>query len=832
MSMFSWCFPRFRASGSQRERKETFSSRRRHWLNPATRRSLGRGYRNHGRASALKGTQNDPTCIKNRRAWEQLFKQLEQAVQEGDDVSIHILLCIYRQSHSIRDILDQVSRSYGDICSFGDGNGEVGQECFKNVIFCLLLTWLVDYPDDFDQPPDFPCLRQLVDLAQVVLPGSVLERRAHALFSELQQRSSESSETKTEEPAAVPSLDRVRATSPAIAPAAEQEAVLVPPPVTPVEVQSAPPLMPSEEPSLSAESPDDGLREVKSPVLAFHPRQMAEQLTRMEVELFRKVQAFHCLHAIWSQRAKLGEEHLASTIQATISQFQCVSSSVITTCLGNQRMRASDRARVVEHWIQVAKECQELKNFSSLNAILSALQSNTIERMKQTWEEVSRGSSCLLEEMRQTLNWDLPIQEGTSVDLTGEVKPKRVQKRPLCEWATVPHLWMLLSERICDTPAHQDTQEEHLTTLGAAASYPLPDKECRGRAEAISHISFVHPFLTSQLHEVESELDMASPSSITMWVARSQLLCEGKGRLINYEIALKDYQLILKIQLFQLGWTSIRLRPLEQFGAWFGTVEQLTESERYHLSCEREPPSLSASNTLQAPRLPDVLQPQRTDPQEPIAEPSISGTSLSSDQLECHRSLSTGDTTASIPGHVTCTSQPDLQIRMDPVTAGPGGQEKQQYGEPTSPLCLESSAVTAASSDATSSSAHPAHVAPVRPQRASAPQPLYNQKVGDRCIIRVSLDGDSSTVYKSILVTCDDRAPAVIRKALAKYHLEEEAAQDYELVQMISRHRRLNIPLQANVFYGMDPSGNFNFVLRKRTSQLGTKFRDQPRVSI
>ncbi|XP_076990844.1 ral guanine nucleotide dissociation stimulator-like isoform X2 [Tamandua tetradactyla] len=660
----------------------------------------------HGRASALKGTQNDPTCIKYRRAWEQLFKQLEQAVQEGDDVSIHILLCIYRYSHSIRDVLDQVSRSYGDICSFGDGNGEVGQECFKNIIFCLLLTWLVDYPDDFDQPPDFPCLRQLVDLAQVVLPGSVLERRAHALFSELQQRSSEFSETKTEEPAAVPSLDRVRATSPAIAPAAEQEAVLVPPPVTPVEVQSAPPLMPSEEPSLSAESPDYGLREVKSPLLAFHPRQMAEQLTRIEVELFRKVQAFHCLHAIWSQRAKLGEEHLASTIQATISQFQCVSSSVITTCLGNQRMKASDRARVVEHWIQVAKECQDLKNFSSLNAILSALQSNTIERMKQTWEEVSRGSSCLLEEMRQTLNWDLPIQEGTSVDLTGEMKPKRVQKRPLCEWATVPHLWMLLSERICDTPAHQDTQE---------------------------------------------------------------------GRLINYEIALKDYQLILKIQLFQLGWTSIQLRPLEQFGAWFGTVEQLTESERYHLSCEREPPSLSASNTLQAPRLPDVLQPQSTDPQEPIAEPSISGTSLSSDQLQCDRSLSTGDTTASIPGHVTCTSQPDLQIHMDPVTAGPGGQEK-QYGEPTSPLCLESSAVTAASSDATSSSAHPAHVAPVRPQRASDPQPLYNQKVGDRCIIRVSLDGDSSTVYKSILVTCDDRAPAVIRKALAKYHLEEEAA--------------------------------------------------------
>ncbi|XP_077015494.1 uncharacterized protein LOC143683141 [Tamandua tetradactyla] len=48
----------------------------------------------------------------------------------------------------------------------------------------------------FYQLPDFPCLRQLVDLAQVALPGSLLERQAHDLFSELQP--SESSETKTE----------------------------------------------------------------------------------------------------------------------------------------------------------------------------------------------------------------------------------------------------------------------------------------------------------------------------------------------------------------------------------------------------------------------------------------------------------------------------------------------------------------------------------------------------------------------------------------------------------------------------------------------------------
>nr|KAF6329007.1 hypothetical protein mPipKuh1_008325 [Pipistrellus kuhlii] len=51
-------------------------------------------------------------------------------------------------------------------------------------------------------------------------------------------------------------------------------------------------------------------------------------------ELFKKVLPHQCLGSVWSQRAKPGKEHLVSTVGATVTQFNHVSTCVITTCLG------------------------------------------------------------------------------------------------------------------------------------------------------------------------------------------------------------------------------------------------------------------------------------------------------------------------------------------------------------------------------------------------------------------------------------------------------------------------------------------------------------------
>lgn len=55
-----------------------------------------------------------------------------------------------------------------------------------SAISSILGTWLDQYSEDFCQPPDFPCLKQLVAYVQLNVPGSDLERRAHLLLAQLE----------------------------------------------------------------------------------------------------------------------------------------------------------------------------------------------------------------------------------------------------------------------------------------------------------------------------------------------------------------------------------------------------------------------------------------------------------------------------------------------------------------------------------------------------------------------------------------------------------------------------------------------------------------------
>ncbi|XP_021495989.2 ral guanine nucleotide dissociation stimulator isoform X5 [Meriones unguiculatus] len=746
---------------------------------------------------------------------EKLVEHLVPAFQGSDLSYVTVFLCTYRAFTTTQQVLDLLFKRYGCILPYSSEDGGP-QDQLKNAISSILGTWLDQYSEDFCQPPDFPCLRQLVAYVQLNMPGSDLERRAHLLLAQLEDLEPSEVEPEALSPAPVLSLkpasqlepapELLLAPSRAVSPAPEPEPAAAPVPVLTsspvVEPAPEPPSEPEPEPSLAlapeldptlpqtlefepapAVEPswplpgatENGLDE-KPHLLLFPPDLVAEQFTLMDAELFKKVVPYHCLGSIWSQRDKKGKEHLAPTIRATVAQFNNVANCVITTCLGDQSMKATDRARVVEHWIEVARECRVLKNFSSLYAILSALQSNAIHRLKKTWEEVSRDSFRVFQKLSEifsdennySLSRELLIKEGTSKFATLEMNPRRAQRRQK------------------DTGVIQGT------------------------------VPYLGTFLTDLVM-----LDTAMKDYLY-------------GRLINFEKRRKEFEVIAQIKLLQSACNNYSIAPKEHFGAWFRAMDRLSEAESYNLSCELEPPSESASNTLRSKKSTAIVK-RWSDRQAPSTELSTSSSahSKSCDQLRCGPYLGSGDIADALSVHSAGSSSSDVEeINMSFVPESPDGQEK-KFWESASQSSPETSGISSASSSTSSSSASTTPVSTTRTHKRSvsgvcsysSSLPLYNQQVGDCCIIRVSLDVDNGNMYKSILVTSQDKAPTVIRKAMDKHNLDEDEPEDYELVQIISEDHKLKIPENANVFYAMNSTANYDFILKKRTFTKGAKVK-------
>ncbi|XP_077161996.1 ral guanine nucleotide dissociation stimulator isoform X3 [Paroedura picta] len=671
---------------------------------------------------------------------EKLVEYLVSAFKGNDSTYVTIFLCTYRAFATTKQVLDLLLNRYGKLHLQANGDHPrhaVDERLeLKNTISSILGAWLDQYSEDFRKPPDYTCLKQLIIYVRHNIPGSDLERRARILFAQFQQQGH-----------------------------TEPEAEAVEHPSCPLRLEE-----------------ENGLAEGKPDFLSFSPEMVAEQFTLMDAELFKKVMPYHCLGCIWSQRDKKGKEHLAPTIRATVSQFNSVTNCVIATCLGDRTLKPQQRAKLVERWIEVARECRILKNFSSLRAILSALQCNAVHRLKRTWDEVSRESfrtflelsEIFSDENNHSLSRELLIKEGTSKFATLEINPKRAQKR-------------------------QQQQREMGVMQGT--------------------IPYLGTFLTDLVM-----LDTAMKDYLD-------------GGLINFEKRRKEFEIIAQIKLLQSACNNYSFTQEGHFVRWFHSVERLTEAESYGLSCEIEPLSESASNTLKAKKNPGIIK-RWSDRQVPSTEPCASGSSHSKsfDQLKCGPYLCSGDTADSVSVTSAGSSSSDVEeINISFVPESPDGQEK-KFWESTSLSSLDTSGIGSSSSSASSSSVSSTPLPASRTHKrsvsgissySSLSLPLYNQQVDDCCIIRVSLAVDNGNMYKSILVTSQDKTPVVIRKAMAKHNLDGDRPEDYELIQIISEERgtELKIPDNANVFYAMNSAANYDFVLKKRGFSKAVKIK-------
>ncbi|NXY15332.1 GNDS protein, partial [Atrichornis clamosus] len=731
---------------------------------------------------------------------EKLVEYLVSAFKGNDSTYVTIFLCTYRAFATTKQVLDLLLNRYGKL--HVQANGDHARHAvdermeLKNTISSILGAWLDQYSEDFRKPPDFACLKQLISYVRHNIPGSDLERRARILLAQFQQQEQSEAEAEGEGRTwgvrlglqvegvllvGTEGLLNLRSCHPGRWDVGVCRGLVWVGVGTAVLSFTLSPAAVDHGSCTFQLVEENGVGDGKPDFLSFSPEMVAEQFTLMDAELFKKVVPYHCLGCIWSQRDKKGKEHLAPTIRATVSQFNSVANCVIATCLGDRSLKPQQRAKVVERWIEVARECRILKNFSSLRAILSALQCNAVHRLKKTWDEVlSRESFRTFHELSEifsdennhSLSRELLIKEGTSKFATLEINPKRAQKR-------------------------QQQQREMGVMQGT--------------------IPYLGTFLTDLVM-----LDTAMKDFLD-------------GGLINFEKRRKEFEVIAQIKLLQSACNNYSFTQEDQFVDWFHSLERLSEAESYGLSCEIEPLSESASNTLKAKKNTGIIK-RWSDRQPPSTEPCASGSSHSKsfDQLKCGQYLCSGDTTDSVSVTSAGSSSSDVEeINISFIPESPDCQEK-KFWESTSLSSLDTSGIGSGSSSASSSSVSSTPVTASRTHKrsvsgissySSLSLPLYNQQVDDCCIIRVSLAVDNGNMYKSILVTSQDKTPVVIRKAMAKHNLDGDRPEDYELVQIISEERELKIPDNANVFYAMNSAANYDFVLKKRGFSKGVKIK-------
>ncbi|NWI75832.1 RGL1 protein, partial [Dryoscopus gambensis] len=658
---------------------------------------------------------------------EKLVENLLTAFGDADFSYISIFLATYRAFASPRAVLELLLDRFGALEASSHGevanlNSLESEMVLRVEIASVLRAWLDQCSEDFREPPDYMCLLKLLDYLKNNMPNSDMESRVQKLLKQFQNQE-------------VEAVDGFCST-------------------------------------FSSDLVDGEELEISNPeeFSSFQDHVVAEQLTYMDVMLFRRVVPYHCLGSIWSQRDKKENKNLAPTVRATITQFNAVTKCVISTILGTRELKIQQRAKIIEKWIHIAHECRILKNFSSLRAIISALQSNSIYRLKTTWMCVSKDILLMYEELSEIFSdhdnyltsRELLMKEATSkfanLDSSEKENQKKSQKRLQLQknkgvmQGTVPYLGTFLTDLIMLDTALQDYVE---------------------------------------------------------------------GGLINFEKRRREFEVIAQIKLLQSSCNSYCLIPDQKFIQWFRRQRHLTEEESYKLSREAE---AAADTNILSPKSQksmvkristlflgtDVFTPPKEQPPKSSPVGGSSGESTDSASVSsCEFNHSETEDVC-----VTPVSSPE-----DPLKKGydsDKGSVSSDKGSGSSKGSESSKGSIFDPGLGSDSGSIPTRDSGVVPNSAPRVLPVYNRQSGGSCIIRVSMDGLHASVYKSILITNQDRIPDVTQRALLKHNLEPDAVEDYELVQVISEDKELVFPRDANVFYGMNSHVNFDFILRKK----------------
>jgi ral guanine nucleotide dissociation stimulator-like 1 len=428
---------------------------------------------------------------------------------ELDSTYVNTLLATYRTFTTPLSLLTEIVTRYCDVGSNRTLQQQLREGCQRSLKM-VMSVWLDTYPEDFYEPPDYPTLSALIQFTVTNAVDVDLSQKVRDQLATFRNR-------EDTEPRGSGLVDEL---------------------VTCFRLM------------VLANAQPKPRRRLRPPldVLTIPAKAFAEQLTYIDAELFKNVVPHHCLSAVWSRRSDKKHPVQPVSVYATVDQFNAVSYRVIATILKAPYQQIGQRAEVIEKWIDIAQECRVLKNFSALKAIIAALQSHSVFRLKKIWQCVTREKMVLFNELAEIFN-DSDNQ----------------------------NIWRELLNR---EGTAKFADPESMNTIRTRGQRPFGTNRGTRRAPNFdlpntTTMQGTVPYLGTFLTDL-TMVDTAFKDVI-------------KDGLVNFDKRRKEFELMTQIHMLQLSAGLYRIDPEPEFFDWFYKIRIYDDSESNELSLIIEP---------------------------------------------------------------------------------------------------------------------------------------------------------------------------------------------------------------------------------------------------
>ncbi|KAJ3264561.1 hypothetical protein HK104_006452 [Borealophlyctis nickersoniae] len=129
--------------------------------------------------------------------------------------------------------------------------------------------------------------------------------------------------------------------------------------------------------------------------LEVDPLELARQLTIMESRLFCAIDPSELVGQEWAKKDRRSAMNVRGMTVLSTKITQWVAATILS------EPDVKRRYIILKHFVKIGDRCLALNNYNTLMAILSALNSSTIIRLKKTWEQMSSKTRVMFEHLRE-----------------------------------------------------------------------------------------------------------------------------------------------------------------------------------------------------------------------------------------------------------------------------------------------------------------------------------------------------------------------------------------------------------------------------------------------